>query len=90
MFLVAQPVRAQIISGVVKDGSGMPIPGATVMVKNTYTGVVADENGNWQLKTQPGKSILVISMLGYVTIEKEVGDKLKTWGESVFLGSKIH
>ena len=72
LFLIVLPVRAQIISGVVKDGSGMPIPGATVMIKNTYTGVVADENGNWQLKTQPGKAVLVISMLGYVTIEKEV------------------
>ncbi len=72
LILAVIPVRAQIISGVVKDGSGMPIPGATVMIKNTYNGVVADENGNWQLKAQPGKAVLVISMLGYVTIEKEV------------------
>ncbi|HCB63198.1 MAG: hypothetical protein A2W93_11495 [Bacteroidetes bacterium GWF2_43_63] len=72
LFLVATTARSQIVSGIVKDGSGLPVPGATVMIKNSYTGVVADENGRWQLKVQPGKNVLTISMLGYVTIEKEL------------------
>ncbi|MGD9492269.1 MAG: DUF5686 and carboxypeptidase regulatory-like domain-containing protein [Bacteroidales bacterium] len=71
-LLIFTVARAQIVSGVVKDGSGLPLPGATVMLKNTYTGVVSDENGHWQLKVQPGKNVLIISMLGYVTVEKEL------------------
>lgn len=72
MLISTLPVGAQLVTGVVKDNSGIPVPGATVMVKNTYSGVVTDENGKWQLRIQPGRTVLVISMLGYATIEKEI------------------
>jgi len=63
---------SQTIRGVIKDKAGLPIPGATVMIKNSNIGVVADENGTWQLKAQTGKVVLIFSMLGYSSIEKEV------------------
>ena len=62
---------SQTIRGVIKDKAGLPIPGATVMIKNSNIGVVADENGTWQLKAQTGKVVLIFSMLGYSSIERK-------------------
>lgn len=38
-----------IVSGIVSDGSGEPLIGASVVVKGTTNGVVADINGRYQL-----------------------------------------
>ena len=53
------------VRGVIKDTEGMPIVGATVVVKGTTVGVVSDANGRYQLTFQRsvGKE-LVFSFLG--------------------------
>ena len=58
------PVHAQQsgnfeISGVVKDTSGEPVIGATVIVKNTQIGTTTDVDGKFKLKV-PHKSLLQI------------------------------
>jgi iron complex outermembrane receptor protein len=65
------------ISGTVKDETGMPLPGATVLVKGTTNGTVTDLDGNFTLEVSEG-AILQISYVGYELQELPVN------GQSIF------
>ena len=56
------------ISGTVVDPTGETIIGATVMEKGTSNGTITDFDGNFKLKVEAGKTI-VISYIGYETAE---------------------
>lgn len=59
----------QKVTGKVKDSSGEPVIGASVVVKGNNTmGTITDFDGNFMLDV-PVKSVLVISYIGYVTQE---------------------
>jgi len=59
----------QKVTGKVKDSSGEPVIGASVVVKGNNTmGTITDFDGNFMLDV-PTKSVLVISYIGYVTQE---------------------
>lgn len=61
------------ISGVVKDGTGEILPGATIVVKGTTLGTATDLNGLYTLQGIPaGKCIVVVSYLGYEPLEKNL------------------
>ena len=65
----------QKVTGKVKDSTGEPIIGASVVVKgNTTLGTITDIDGNFSLNA-PQKSVLVISYIGYVTQEVETAGK---------------
>ena len=57
------------ISGTVVDPTGETVIGATVMEKGTSNGTVTDFDGNFKLKVEAGK-ILVISYIGFKTVEQ--------------------
>ena len=54
------------ISGTVIDPTGETVIGATVMEKGTSNGTITDFDGNFTLKVEAGKT-LVISFIGYLT-----------------------
>ena len=56
------------ISGTVIDETGEGVIGATVMEKGSSNGTVTDFDGNFKLKVDAGKT-LVISYIGYLTQE---------------------
>lgn len=61
------------ISGQVKDENGAPLPGATVVIKNSSIGVVSDIDGKFALKgISEGNYVLKVGFLGYVNVEKLV------------------
>ncbi len=62
------------VSGVVKDETGEPLPGATVLETGTNNGTVTDINGKYELSVGEG-AILQISFIGYLTQEVEVGSR---------------
>lgn len=65
----------QKVTGKVKDSSGEPIIGASVVVKGNNTmGTITDFDGNFMLDV-PAKSVLVISYIGYVTQEVPTAGK---------------
>ena len=64
--------QEKTISGTVSDGSGLPLPGATVLVKGTSSGTSSDFDGNYSIKANQG-STLVFSFVGYTTKEVSVG-----------------
>ena len=59
------------IDGTVTDEDGMPIPGATIILKNTTKGTTTDFDGKFQIMA-PSDGILVIQYIGYATIETQI------------------
>lgn len=65
----------QKVTGKVKDSSGEPVIGASVVVKGNNTmETITDFDGNFMLDV-PTKSVLVISYIGYVTQEVPTAGK---------------
>jgi iron complex outermembrane receptor protein len=56
----------QSVSGTVTDESGLPLPGATVLVKGTTLGTVTDLDGKFTLEVGEA-AILQISYVGYLS-----------------------
>lgn len=55
------------VSGVVKDATGSPMPGVSVVVKGTTSGTTTDGDGVYKIKMASGT--LVFSFIGYTTQE---------------------
>jgi len=61
------------ISGKVLDASKHPVPGANVFIKDSYDGASTGADGSFSFTaTDTGKAMLVVSMITYEKIEKEV------------------
>ena len=58
-----------VVTGMVTDEEGMPLPGATVAVKGTTTGVVTTFDGDYSITIPDGGNTLVFSSLGFVQQE---------------------
>ncbi len=61
------------IKGTVVDTSNIPLSGASIIIKGTTKGVVADFDGNYSIEATIG-DVLVFSYLGYIPQEIQVGD----------------
>ena len=61
------------ISGKVTDGSGATLPGVSVVVKGTTTGVITDNSGSYSLSNVAGNAILQFSFVGMKTQEIKIG-----------------
>ena len=65
-------VAQTIIHGVVKDNKA-PVNGATIAIKESYDGGTTDSTGKFSFKTtEKGDKILVISAIGYKTLEQKL------------------
>ncbi|WP_297796741.1 SusC/RagA family TonB-linked outer membrane protein [uncultured Eudoraea sp.] len=60
------------ITGTITDASGVPLPGANVVIKGTSTGAAADFDGNYSIEASPG-DVLVFTYTGYNALELTVG-----------------
>jgi TonB-linked SusC/RagA family outer membrane protein len=60
------------VTGVVSDSDGLPLPGATIIVQGTTTGVTTDFDGNFSINVSEGQS-LEFSFVGYETAVVSVG-----------------
>lgn len=57
------------IKGTVADTNGTPLPGVTIIVKNTTKGVSTDFDGNFTISNVNNGETLVFSFMGYQTKE---------------------
>ena len=64
-----------IITGVVQGTDGEPIPGVTVVIKGSTTGVITDLEGNYSIAVPNEKAVLVFSFIGYTGQEITVGNQ---------------
>lgn len=78
MFMVlltaGAPLFAQVtISGKVKDNKGRPVTAATITLKDTYDGAVADSMGNYRFTTtERGTYLLQFTCAGYKSFEQQI------------------
>lgn len=63
------------LSGIVVDEKGEPVIGANVTIKGTTIGTITDLDGQFNLENVTGKNTLLISYIGYLPQEIEVGNK---------------
>jgi hypothetical protein len=55
------------VKGTIVNPSGLPLTGATVVLKGTTLGVTSDPKGFFQLKNVPEDGILIVSYVGFKT-----------------------
>ena len=58
-----EPIGNVLVSGLVKNTKGEPLPGVAVVVKGATTGVVTDIDGKFSIRTQPS-NVLQFRFLG--------------------------
>jgi TonB-linked SusC/RagA family outer membrane protein len=67
-------VPDRIVTGVVRDSTGVLMPGVTVKVVGTQSGTITDAHGSYRIEVA-AQSVLSFSMIGYRTREVTVGDQ---------------
>ena len=67
----------QQVSGVVVDGNGEPVIGASVQAKGTTQGTISDYDGKFEMNVPESVKTLVISFVGMATQEVAAGKNLK-------------
>ena len=55
------------LSGKITDKQNLPLPGATIRVKNSNKATVSDENGNFQLNDIEAGTTITVSFTGFVS-----------------------
>ena len=65
-----------LIKGQVKDASGEPVIGASILEKGTSNGTITDIDGNFSINVKPGAT-LQISYIGFKAIETKAQNNLK-------------
>jgi len=67
------PAGKMTVTGVITDSEGETLPGASVLIKGTRTGVSADLDGKYTISFPAGKTVtLVYSFIGMENVEKQV------------------
>lgn len=61
------PVKGKIIAN-----NGEILAGATIKVKNTQTGTISNQNGDYKINVPNENAVLVFSLLGYEILERKV------------------
>ena len=70
-----RPVADIVIRGIVKDETGVGVPGVGVRVKGALTTVATDVNGSFSITVPSESSVLVFTYVGYETQEITVGSQ---------------
>lgn len=66
----------QSIAGKVTDENDMPLPGVTVLVKDTNRGTSTDFDGNYSIRANSG-DVLTFSSIGFITQSVAIGIETK-------------
>lgn len=70
-----QQSKTNQVVGVVTDGNGEPIIGATVQVKGGSHGVITDFDGRYTIVVPDANAILLVSYIGYVSQEVKLNGR---------------
>ena len=66
--------QEKIITGNVTDEASIPLPGVTIVIKNTKNTTQTDFDGKYSIKAQKG-DVLMFSYIGFNSQTKTVGDQ---------------
>jgi len=76
------------VKGKIVDENGVPLPGASVIEKGTYKGTITGPDGNFSLSV-PSDATLVVSFIGYTSIEVAVGGKTELGNITLVSGLEL-
>ena len=76
LLYVTSAFAQQNVTVTVKDDVG-PVPGASVLIKGTTTGDLTDIDGVVKFDSLKDTDVLVVSFIGYRTVEVTVGTRAK-------------
>ncbi len=86
------------VTGTVTDAGGIPVPGATIKIKNGKSGTSAGVDGSFRINA-PANSTLIVSAVGFEMTEIKVGSSThlnvqlkvdaKSMGEVVVTGTGV-
>src|SRR6478609_4258586 len=79
----------RVITGTVNDSAGAPLPGATVMVKNSKAIALTDLKGKFEIQAAPTAQTLVVSYVGMTTSEVTMGNNISFTINLQPLGSQL-
>ena len=65
------------VTGKVTDQTGASVPGASVVIKGTTTGVITDANGDYSMSNINESTTLQFSFVGMKSMELKVGNQTK-------------
>ena len=74
LAFTAQALAQSTITGKVTDVTGEPLIGVNVMVKGTTQGAMTNLDGVYTLPNVSRGAVLIVSSIGYATVEIKVGD----------------
>ena len=55
------------LTGIITDETGIPLPGANVMIKGTTNGTVTNFDGEFEVTTKTQSGTIEFSYIGYVS-----------------------
>jgi TonB-linked SusC/RagA family outer membrane protein len=88
-FVFAGSGLLRDVKGKIMDAKGEPLSGVSVLVKGTATGVSTDVNGAFSINVPDGKSILVVSYVGFEAQEVSVSGQSSVVITMVALNSQL-
>jgi TonB-dependent starch-binding outer membrane protein SusC len=77
--------QQRTVTGKIVDEEGMPIIGATIILKGSSKGTISDLNGNFSIEIPEGEQILVFTYVGMQKQEISITDNLRL---NVFMESE--
>ena len=66
-------VQQKVVTGVVTDNDGSPLPSVSILEKGTTNGVLSDASGAYRINLTTADPVLVFSFVGYTSQEVAVG-----------------
>ncbi|MFC4873016.1 SusC/RagA family TonB-linked outer membrane protein [Negadavirga shengliensis] len=63
------------VTGVVRDGEGNPLPGASIRLEGSATGTVTDLDGSFSIQVPDTGAVLIVSFIGFETQRVQVGNQ---------------
>lgn len=70
-----QSASLRTVSGIVKDSTGVNLPGVNVVIKGTTKGTSTDAGGRYSIDVENENDILIFSYIGYVSQEIPAGTR---------------
>lgn len=64
-----------LLTGKVTDEKGEGLPGVSILIKGSTSGVISDADGQFVIREMPADGALIVSFIGYATQEVNVSGK---------------
>lgn len=76
LAITGQPAFSQhVVKGTVRTAEGETLPGVSVTLRGTNTGVITDMNGSYSIAATDDASVLIFTYIGYVSQEVPVAGR---------------